>query len=243
MKIDVITIFPDFFQPTLNTSIVKIARQKGLLKVNLHNLRDYSSLRAKKVDAPAYGGGPGMLMRVEPVFSAVESITKEKYPLKNKLSKRRKIILFSPKGKVLTQEVAQSFLKYFHLILICPRYEGIDERVREYIVDEEISLGDYILSGAELAACVFIDVISRLIPGAVSSAGSIKEESFKDNLLEYPHYTRPADFRGLKVPKVLLSGNHKLIEQWRKRKQISLTQKLRPDLYAKFKKNRKNNAP
>ncbi|HIE36464.1 MAG TPA: tRNA (guanosine(37)-N1)-methyltransferase TrmD [Candidatus Omnitrophica bacterium] len=229
MIIDVITIFPRMFLPIIRESILKRAQEKGLVKINLHNLRDYSPLKSKKVDAPSYGGG-GMVFRCEPLFFCIESILGYRiYPKEKKDSKKR-IILFTPKGRVLNQKLVKKILKYERLILIIPRYEGVDERVRKYLVEEEISLGDYILSGAELAAMAFIDCLVRVIPGVVADIDSVKEESFENNLLDWPHYTRPYDFRGLKVPKVLLSGNHKKIEEWRKNKAKELTRKRRPDL-------------
>jgi tRNA (guanine37-N1)-methyltransferase len=229
MIIDVITIFPKMFLPVIEETIIKRAQQKGLVKINLHNLRDYSPLSGKKVDAPSYGGG-GMVFRCEPLFLCVESILGYRVYPKEKKDPKKRIILFTPKGKVLNQKLIKKFLKYERLILIAPRYEGVDERVRKYLTEEEISLGDYILSGAELATMVFIDCLVRIIPGVVADIDSIKEESFEGNLLDWPHYTRPSDFRGLKVPKVLLSGDHKKIKEWRIKKAEELTKKRRPDL-------------
>ncbi|MCM8819830.1 MAG: tRNA (guanosine(37)-N1)-methyltransferase TrmD [Candidatus Omnitrophica bacterium] len=234
MIIDVITIFPKMFSFVIGESIIKRAQSKGLLKINLHNLRDYTKDPHKKIDAPAYGGG-GMVFRVEPLFEAVESILGYKVYPKEKVDKKKCIILFSPQGTLLKQGILKKFLNYERLILIAPRYEGVDERVRNYLIDEEISIGDYILSGAELAAMVFIDCLTRLIPGVVSNPKSIKEESFQDGLLDFPSYTRPQDFRGLKVPKVLLSGNHQKILKWRKKKAMEITKKRRPDLLENLK--------
>lgn len=229
MLIDIITIFPKMFSPVLGESIIKRAVNKGLVKINIHDLRDYSYDSHKKVDAPSYGGG-GMVFRVEPFFSAVEKILGHNTYSKKEKDKGKRIILFSPQGKTLFQKTVKKFLDYERLILLVPRYEGVDERVRKYLAEEEISIGDYILSGAELAAMVFVDCMVRLIPGVVSDKESIKKESFEDNLLDFPHYTRPQDFRGLKVPQVLLSGNHAKIEDWRKQKAIEVTKKKRPDL-------------
>ena len=228
MIIDIITIFPKMFSPVINESIIKRAQNKGLVKINIHDLRDYTEDVHKKVDAPSYGGG-GMVFMAQPVFSCVESVLGGK---KKKDSKKR-VVLFSPKGKKLNQRMVRKFLKYQRLVLIAPRYEGVDERVRKHLADEEISIGDYVLSGGELASMVFIDSIVRLIPGVVSDRESVKKESFEDDLLDYPHYTRPEDFRGLKVPGVLLSGNHKEIQNWRKKKAEEETRKLRPDLSKK----------
>ncbi|MFH1503995.1 MAG: tRNA (guanosine(37)-N1)-methyltransferase TrmD [Candidatus Omnitrophota bacterium] len=229
MIIDVITIFPKMFSPVIGESIIKRAQAKGLLKINIHNLRDYSLDFHKKVDAPSYGGG-GMVFNPEPLFIAVEKILGcPTYP-KVRQDNKKKVVLLSPKGKTLNQKMVKKFLKYEQIVLLTPRYEGVDERVHKYLVDEEVSIGDYILSGAELGAMVFIDCLARLIPGVVSNKESIKRESFEENLLDFPHYTRPEDFRGLKVPAVLLSGNHAEIEKWRKNKALEMTKKKRPDL-------------
>lgn len=229
MIIDIITIFPKMFSPVLNESIIKRAKNKGLVKINVHDLRDYTDDAHRKVDAPSYGGG-GMVFRAQPLFSCAESILGHKLYPKKKSDNTKRIILFSPKGKSLNQKMVKKFLKYERIVLIAPRYEGVDERVRKHLADEEISIGDYILSGAELASMVFIDSVVRLVPGVVSDRESIKKESFEDNLLDFPHYTRPESFRGLKVPGVLLSGNHRKIQTWRYKKAKELTKKRRPDL-------------
>jgi len=229
MVIDVITIFPKMFSPVVGESIIKRAQKKGLVKINIHNLRDYAACRHKKVDAPSYGGG-GMVFRAEPLFKSVETILGSRIRPKKIRDRTKRVILFSPKGEVLNQKRIKKFLNYERLILIAPRYEGADERVRKYLVDEEISLGDYVLSGAELAAMVFIDCLTRLIPGVVSDKESIRKESFEGNLLDFPHYTRPEVFRSFKVPQVLLSGNHEKIKRWRKEKSLEITQRRRPDL-------------
>ncbi|MDD5195227.1 MAG: tRNA (guanosine(37)-N1)-methyltransferase TrmD [Candidatus Omnitrophica bacterium] len=234
MIIDIITIFPKMFAPVLGESIIKRACAKGLVKINCHDLRDYSQDPHKKVDAPSYGGG-GMLFRAEPIFAAVEALLGYPAYPKQHDDKGKRIILFSPQGKTLNQDRIKNFLKFERLLLISPRYEGVDERVRMHLADEEISIGDYVLSGAELAAMVFIDCLVRLIPGVVSNKESIRRESFQDNLLDFPSYTRPEDFRGLKVPQVLLSGNHGKIEAWRKRQAIEATKEKRPDLLKRIK--------
>ena len=203
-----------------------IAQEKGKLEIHLHNLRDYTLDKHRKVDDRPFGGGPGMILTPEPVFRAVEAI-------KQTADGRRqtaKVILLSPQGKTLNQKLAEKLSKRKHLILICGRYEGVDERVRESLVDEEISIGDYILSGGELAALVLTDSLARLLPGVLGHKDSNVRESFSDNLLEYPQYTRPADFRGLRVPQVLLSGDHKKIEEWRKHQAVKITKKKRPDI-------------
>ena len=229
MIIDIITIFPEMFAPVVNESIIKRAQAKGLAKINVHDLRDYTDDPHKKVDAPGYGGG-GMVFRPEPFFNATESILGYKLYPPEKKDKNKRIILLSPQGKTLKQATAKKFLNYERLILLAPRYEGVDERVAKYLAEEEISIGDYVLSGAELAAMVFIDCIVRLIPGVVSDKESIKRESFEDKLLDFPSYTRPENFRGLKVPEVLISGNHGKIEKWRKEKALEVTKQKRPDL-------------
>ena len=209
--------------------MIKIARDKGLVKINIHNLRDFAPKPHRKVDAPSYGGG-GMVFKPEPIFAAVESILGYKvYPEKKK-DKNKKVILFTPQGKTLNQKRVREFLNYERLILLAPRYEGVDERIRECLAEEEISLGDYILSGGELASMVFIDCLCRLIPGVVSAQESIKRESFEGPSLDFPHYTKPVDFRGLKVPEVLVSGNHREIERWRRERAEAATKKRRPDL-------------
>ena len=189
MIIDIITIFPEVFKPYLNESILKIAQEKGKLKVKLHNLRDYTLDKHRKVDDRPFGGGPGMLMSAEPIFRAVEEIS-QNYKSKSK------IILLSPQGKPLNQKLAQRLSKLKRLILICGRYEGVDERVRERLADEEISIGDYVLTGGELPAMVLVDTVVRLIPGVLGHKDSIRDESFSADLLEYPQYSRPADFKG-----------------------------------------------
>ena len=226
MLIDIITIFPEVCKPYLDSSILGIAQEKGKLEIHLHNLRDYTLDKHRKVDDRPFGGGPGMILTPEPVFRAVEAI-------KQTADGRRqtaKVILLSPQGKTLNQKLAEKLSKRKHLILICGRYEGVDERVRESLVDEEISIGDYILSGGELAALVLTDSLARLLPGVLGHKDSNVRESFSNNLLEYPQYTRPADFRGLRVPQVLLSGDHKKIEEWRKHQAVKITKKKRPDI-------------
>ena len=224
MRIDIITIFPRMFGPVLNESIVKRAQNKRKVEIYIHNLRDYSQDKHKKVDDRPFGGGSGMVMRPEPIFRAVEDIK-----LKAKI-KKSKVILLCPQGERLSQKVLTRLVKYKHLILICGHYEGIDERVRQYLVDEEISIGDYVLTGGELPAMVLVDCLTRLIPGVLGDKNSLNFESFAGNLLEYPHYTRPANYRRMKAPAILLSGNHKKIAQWRQNQAIKRTKKLRPDL-------------
>lgn len=231
MIIDVVTIFPKMFSPVLGESIIKRAQAKGLVSINIHDLRDFSPGPHRKVDAPSCGGG-GMVFKPEPLFGAVESLLGHKvYP--KEPGNGKKIILFTPQGRTLNQKLVRKFLNFERLILLAPRYEGVDERVRENLAEEEISLGDYLLSGGELASMVFIDCLCRLIPGVVSDKESIQKESFECGGLDFPHYTKPTDFRGLKVPEVLLSGDHRKIDQWRNKKALEVTKKKRPDLLDK----------
>lgn len=224
MRIDIVTIFPKMFDPVLGESIIKRAQNKGKVKIHIHDLRDYSEDKHRKVDDRPFGGGSGMVMRPEPIFRAVEYI-------KSKIRRQKtKVILMCPQGKTFNQKIAKELIKYKHLILICGHYEGVDERVREYLADEEISIGDYVLTGGELPAMVLVDAIARFIPGVLGDKNSLNFESFECNLLEYSHYTRPAEFRGMAVPEILLSGNHKKIELWRKSLALERTKKRRPDL-------------
>jgi tRNA (guanine37-N1)-methyltransferase len=222
MRIDILTIFPKMFDPVLNESILKRAQAKGKVKFCVHDLRDYTDDKHRKVDDRPFGGGSGMLMRPEPIFNAIGRIKSK--------AKKTKVILLSPQGKKLTQEIAKSLSREPGVTLICGHYEGIDERVGQKLVDEEISIGDYVLTGGELPAMVLIDTIVRLIPGVLGDKNSLNFESFEGNLLEHPHYTRPAVFRKMRVPEVLLSGDHKKIEVWRKKEALSRTKNRRPDL-------------
>ncbi|MDD2689065.1 MAG: tRNA (guanosine(37)-N1)-methyltransferase TrmD [Candidatus Omnitrophica bacterium] len=224
MRIDIITIFPKMFEPVLRESIIKRAQSKGKVKIYLHNLRDYTLDKHRKVDDRPFGGGCGMVMSAEPIFRAVEDIKS-----KSK-SKKLKAVLLCPQGERLTQKINKRLAKYKHLILICGHYEGVDERVRRYLVDEEISIGDYVLTGGELPAMVLVDALVRLLPGVLGDKNSLNFESFEGNLLEYPQYTRPSEFRDMRVPEVLLSGDHKKIEEWRRQESLKRTRQRRPDL-------------
>ena len=238
MRIDIVTIFPKMFEPVLNESIMRRAQAKGKVKFHIHNLRDYTSDKHRKVDDRPFGGGAGMLMRPEPIFSAVEDI---KLQVKSQSGAKRsllegdkaKVILLCPQGERLTQKISGRLASAKHLILICGHYEGVDERVRQKLVDEEISIGDYILTGGELAAMVLVDSVVRLIHGVLGDKNSLNFESFEGNLLEHPHYTRPANFRSMNVPEVLLSGDHKKIEAWRNKEALKRTKERRPDLLKK----------
>ncbi|MBL7132053.1 MAG: tRNA (guanosine(37)-N1)-methyltransferase TrmD [Candidatus Omnitrophica bacterium] len=221
MKIDIVTIFPKVFKPILGESIIKRAQKKGLLKIAVYNLRNYTKDRHKKIDDRPFGGGPGMVFTPQPIFDAVKCIKK---------GRGTKVVLLTPQGKTLNQKLAQKLSKNKHLVLICGHYEGIDERVRMSLVDEEVSIGDYILTGGELPAMVLVDTIVRLLSGVLGDKDSVKSESFCHGLLEYPQYTRPANYKGKKVPKVLLSGDHQAIASWRKEQALKTTKKKRPDL-------------
>ena len=224
MRFDVITIFPEMFAPILNESIVKRAQKKKKVSIRVHDLRAYTKDKHKKVDDRPFGGGPGMVMTPQPFFDAVQKI---------KGRRKATVVLLSPSGKHLTQKLARDLAKQKDLILLCGHYEGVDERVREGIVDESVSIGDYVLTGGEIPAMALIDCVTRLIPGVVGKEASLEEESFEGNLLEYPHYTRPANFRGVKVPDVLLSGNHLAIKKWRNEQARRVTRRHRPDLLKK----------
>ena len=218
MKFDVLTLFPEMFN-CLNESILGRAIEKDLININLINIRDFSKDKHKKVDDTPYGGGAGMVIKPDVVYDAYQSVKDE----------NAKVIYMSPQGKVLNQEKVKSLSKEQHLILLCGHYEGIDQRVIDEIVDEEISIGDYVLTGGEIPAMVLIDSVSRYIEGVISSE-STNEESFSNNLLEYPQYTRPEVFENEKVPEILLTGHHENIEKWRRKKAIEITYKKRPDL-------------
>jgi tRNA (guanine37-N1)-methyltransferase len=220
MKIDVLTLFPAMFAGPLDESIVKRARTAGLLDLKIHSLRDWTHDRHKTVDDRPFGGGPGMLLKVEPLFEAIESLQREK----------TKVILLSPSGRTFDQSIARELAQSEELLLVCGSYEGFDERVREALADDELSIGDYVLTNGALPAMVVIDAVARLLPGVLGDDESSHDESFSHGLLEYPQYTRPAEFRGMKVPEVLLSGNHAEIEKWRRQQAKLRTEKQRPDL-------------
>lgn len=226
MRIDIITIFPEVIRPYFEHSILKIAQRKKKLKVYVHNLRDYTLDKHRKVDDRPFGGGAGMVLSADPFFRAVGDI---KRSTKGE-GRGTKVILLSPRGKPLSHKLTVRFARYKQLILLCGHYEGVDERVSKHLVDDEVSIGDYILTGGELAALTLADAVVRLIPGVLGHKDSNKDESFKAGLLEYPQYTRPADYKGYRVPEVLLSGNHKMIKEWRGNQAVSITKKRRPDL-------------
>ena len=221
MKFDILTIFPDMLAGPLTASILGKAADKGLIEINLHNLRDWAKGKHKVTDDTPYGGGDGMVMKVEPVAAALSEL-REKRPAS-------RVLLMSPQGKTFQQADAERFSQEAGLVFVCGRYEGFDERIRS-LVDEEISLGDFVLTGGELAAATILDATARLLPGVLGAAGSAQGDSFSDGLLEYPQYTRPAEFKGVRVPEVLASGNHQLIANWRRREQLRRTLERRPEL-------------
>lgn len=220
MKIDVLSLFPGMFKGPLDESIIKRAREAGLLELSVHNLRDYAHDRHRTVDDRPFGGGPGMLLKLEPIFEAVESLS----------GPQTHVVLMTPGGRPFTQSVARELAAREHLLLICGSYEGVDDRVREVLVNDELTIGDYVLTNGALPAMVVIDSVTRLCPGVLGDDESSTEESFSRGLLEYPHYTRPAEFRGMKVPDILLSGHHAEIEKWREEQSRRLTRERRPDL-------------
>jgi tRNA (guanine37-N1)-methyltransferase len=223
MKIDVLTLFPGMFAGPLDESIIKRARDAGLLDLQLHNLRDFAHNRHKTVDDRPFGGGRGMLLKPEPIFEAVEKLAGEK----------TRVILLCPTGRVFNQAVAAELSTSEHLLLVTGHYEGFDERIRESLADDELSIGDFVLTNGALPAMIVVDAVTRLLPGVLGDDESSQDESFSDGLLEYPQYTRPAEFRGMSVPEVLLSGNHAQIARWRAEQSLLRTQARRPDLLEK----------
>jgi tRNA (guanine37-N1)-methyltransferase len=220
MKIDVLTLFPAMFAGPLDESIIKRAREAGRLDLRIHNLRDYAHDRHKTVDDRPFGGGPGMLLKPEPIFEAVESLAREE----------TRVILLSPSGRTFNQAIAAELAACEDLLFVTGHYEGFDERIREQLADDELSIGDYVLTNGALPVMVIIDAVTRLLPGVLGDDESAHEESFSHGLLEYPQYTRPAEFRGMKVPEVLLSGNHSQIAKWRAEQAQLRTSERRPDL-------------
>ena len=234
MQFEVFTLLPEVFPPYLDTSIINRARQKGLINVRVHNIRDYTHDKHHMTDDTPYGGGGGMVMKPDPVFEAVESVLGLTPHLSQpKPDSNIPIILLTPQGRVFTQRVAEELSRYEHIALICGRYEGVDERIREHLVTDEISIGDYVLTGGELPALMIIDAVSRLIPGVLGDPTGAEDDSHSMGLLEYPHYTKPPEFRGVKVPDVLVSGNHAKIEKWRREQALTRTFNKRPDMLEK----------
>ncbi|HKV58925.1 MAG TPA: tRNA (guanosine(37)-N1)-methyltransferase TrmD [Ktedonobacteraceae bacterium] len=223
MHFDIFTLFPDMFQGPFSESILKRAQERGLLSIALHNIRDATTDKHHVVDDYPYGGGAGMVMKPDPIFAAVEAVYQS-----------GPIILLTPQGRLFSQQVARDLSQMERITLICGHYEGIDERVRQYLVTDELSIGDFVLTGGELAAMMVVDATSRLLPGVLNGEESTLEESHSGGLLEYPHYTRPPDFRGWRVPDILLSGNHAEIAKWRRKEAIRRTRQRRPDLFEKL---------
>jgi tRNA (guanine37-N1)-methyltransferase len=248
MKFDLVTIFPDFFRGPLDYGIVRRAREAGLIEVRVHDLRNFTTDRHRTVDDRPFGGGEGMVLKPEPLFKCVESLGVVPRAQRMENSPAESVILLSPQGEMFTQAVAQDLAARERIVLICGRYEGVDERVAEGLADREISVGDYVLSGGELAAAVIVDTVTRLVPGALGNEASAQQESFtaaqaekpggnhpdstcgSGGLLDYPHYTRPAEFRGMAAPEVLIGGNHEQIRKWRRRKALEKTLRNRPEL-------------
>src|SRR5215475_13020744 len=242
MKIDILTIFPDFFRGPLDYGIVRRAREAGLAEIAVHDLRAFAHDKHRTVDDRPFGGGEGMVLKPEPIFECIETLN----VVPREQRTKQTVILLSAQGKRFDQTEASEIAQLDHVVLICGRYEGVDERVGEFLADRELSIGDYVLSGGEIGAAVIVDAVTRLIPGAVGNAASTQQESFaaaelsfadgpsstcgSGGLLDYPHYTRPADFRGMKVPEVLVSGNHEEIKRWRRRSALEKTLRNRPDL-------------
>ena len=252
MQFDVFTILPEVFPTYLDTSILKKARERGLIDVRVHNIRDYTHDKHHTTDDTPYGGGGGMVMKPEPIFEAVESVLGSPSASQSSLGSTLRpaqdtarppshqtqsvivpVILLTPQGRVFTQRVAEELSRYEHIALLCGRYEGIDERIREHLVTDEISVGDYVLTGGELPALILIDAVSRLIPGALGDPTGAADDSHSMGLLEYPHYTKPPEFRGWKVPDILLSGDHGKIEKWRREQALLRTFNKRPDMLEK----------
>ncbi len=250
IKFDIVTIFPDFFRGPLEYGIVRRAREAGLIDISLHDLRVFTSDKHRTVDDRPFGGGEGMVLKPGPIFECVESLKIGGRQERLGEDSRETVILLSPQGRMFNQAVAQELAGLKRMVLICGRYEGVDERVAENLADRELSIGDYVLSGGELAAAVIVDAVTRLVPGALGNEASAQQESFtamqklrvegvpdstcaSGGLLDYPHYTRPADFRGMTVPEVLIGGNHEQIRNWRRQKALEKTRRNRPDLLEK----------
>jgi tRNA (guanine37-N1)-methyltransferase len=246
MKFEIVTIFPDFFRGPLDYGIVRKAREAGLIEILVHDLREFTTDRHRTVDDRPFGGGEGMVLKPEPLFKCVESLGVPSREARLNGTARESVVLLSPQGAMFNQQLAHELAGLERLVMICGRYEGIDERVSEALADREVSIGDYVLSGGELGAAVIVDTVTRLVPGALGNEASAQQESFtaaqktaaegpdstcsSEGLLDYPHYTRPAEFRGMAVPEVLMGGNHDQIRKWRRRKSLEKTLRNRPDL-------------
>jgi tRNA (guanine37-N1)-methyltransferase len=224
MRFDIITIFPEMFESILSGGIIAKAARKGLIEIHVHNLRDFTTDKHRQVDDRPFGGEEGMVFKPEPVFAAVEGV---------RTSPDAPVYLLSPQGRAFDARLAGEMARQSQIVLICGRYEGVDERVAEHLATDELSIGDYVLTGGELPALVVVDAVARLVPGVVGKEGSVRKDSFADGRLDYPVYTRPREFRGMAVPEVLFSGDHKKIEAWRRRRALEKTRRRRPDLLAR----------
>ena len=237
MRFDILTLFPEMFAGVFDVTIIGRARELGQVEIGLHNIRDYAPGKHRVTDDTPYGGGGGMIMKPEPIFNAVEGILGITIPAEGYRSLLDQgyppVVLLTPQGRLLQQAVARELAAYDRLLLICGRYEGVDERVRQLLVTDEISIGDYVLSGGEIAAMVLVDVMTRLIPGVLGDPEATAKDSHSNGLLEHPHYTRPAEYRGASVPEILLSGHHAKLEEWRRQQSLARTLARRPDLLAK----------
>lgn len=234
MRFDIMTLFPDLVQTVLGESVIGRAQKSGAISVRTHNIRDYTEDKHRRVDDTPYGGGKGMLMMAPPIYNCYRAVLKQQEAEELEPNLRRRVIYLSPTGKVLTQARAAELARdYDNLILLCGHYEGVDRRIVDEIVDEEISIGDFVLTGGEIPACILTDCVARLVDGVLSDAECYEKESISSGLLEYPQYTRPYEYHGVKVPDVLLSGHHANIDQWREEQAVRLTEQLRPDLLKK----------
>ena len=241
MQFEVFTLLPEIFPADLDSSILKRARERDLISVHVHNIRDYTRDKHHTTDDTPYGGGGGMVMKPDPVFEAIEAVLGiDPLQTPTEPASDIPIILLTPQGRVFNQSIAQKFSQYPRIILLCGRYEGIDERIREHLVTDEISIGDYVLTGGELPALILMDAIARLLPGVLGDPTGAQDDSHAMGLLEYPHYTRPPEFRGWRVPDVLLSGDHAKIEKWRREQSLLRTFNKRPDMLEKFELTKKD---
>jgi tRNA (guanine37-N1)-methyltransferase len=230
MIFDIMTLFPELVEYVLGESVIGRAQKSGAIEVACHNIRDYSEDKHRRVDDTPYGGGKGMLMAAPPIYNCYQAILNSR----GDVSGKRKVVYMSPAGKILDQKLADDLAKCEHIVVLCGHYEGVDRRIIDEIVDEEISIGDYVLTGGEIPACILVDCVSRLVDGVLAAPECYLEESITSGLLEYPQYTRPYEFHGAKVPDVLISGHHENIEKWRKERALELTKERRPDLFEKY---------
>ncbi len=233
MRFDIMTLFPELVQTVLGESIIGRAQKSGAIKIKCHNIRDFSEDKHRRVDDTPYGGGKGMLMMAPPIYNCFEAIIKE---AELDEGARRKVIYMSPRGSLFNQDKAKELAKFDHVVILCGHYEGVDQRIIDEIVDEEISIGDFVLTGGEIPACIVTDAVARLVDGVLSDAECYEKESISGGLLEYPQYTRPYEFHGVSVPDVLISGHHENIDKWREERSEEITKERRPDLYEKYNK-------